>query len=54
MGCKGKELLTWGVAGNFTPFLGILERGNFAIEVVEVSDGNFAHVGADNQMIVLG
>lgn len=50
---KGKELLTGRVAGALTPLLSVLQGSNLAVEVVEVSNGDFAHVGADHEMVVL-
>ena len=54
VGGEGKILLIWGIAGNLAPFLCVLQAGDLSVEIVEVTDGYFSHVAANDQMIVLG
>ena len=54
MGGEGKILLIWGIAGNLAPFLCVLQGGDLSVKVVEVTDGYFSHVAANDQVIVFG
>ena len=51
---KGEELLVGGVADHFAPFLCVLQTGDLSVKIVEVTNGDFAHVAANDQMVVFG
>ena len=54
MGGESKILLIWGIAGNLAPFLCVLQAGDLSVKIVEVTDGYFSHVAANDQVIVFG
>lgn len=50
---EGQVLLARGVPGDLAPLLGILQARDLAVEVVEVSNRNLAHVAANDEVSVL-